>query len=391
MFRKIAYEEYSPNQKMIADFVNQLSKKYTREYWMNKAEKKEFPTEMWNEIAENGYLGIIIPEVYGGADFSFSDLKVFLEELATKGLMTLHFVSFFMDIIILLLHGSEELKKEYLPQMAKGTYFSFALSEPDAGTNSLKITTKAEKKGSYYYVKGTKVFITGADESKYMVVAARTQDYNEKDKKKGLSLFVIDSHTDGITMMPQDVEIMSPDSQYTVYFDNVKVHEKNLIGKEGEGFSYLLSGLNLERIIISCFCLGMGKYVLKKAVEYAKVRNIFGDPIGKYQAVQHPLSRAFMNIQLASIATREAAKALDSKANSKLVGMYANIAKLSASEAAFNACDAAIQTLGGYGLTKEHDIINFFIPIRTLRIAPINNEMILNYLGEKFLGLPRSY
>ncbi len=391
MFRKIAYEEYSPNQKMIADFVNQLSKKYTREYWMNKAEKKEFPTEMWNEIAENGYLGIIIPEVYGGADFSFSDLKVFLEELATKGLMTLHFVSFFMDIIILLLHGSEELKKEYLPQMAKGTYFSFALTEPDAGTNSLKITTKAEKKGSYYYVKGTKVFITGADESKYMVVAARTQDYNEKDKKKGLSLFVIDSHTDGITMMPQNVEIVSPDSQYTVYFDNVKVHEKNLIGKEGEGFSYLLSGLNLERIIISCFCLGMGKYVLKKAVEYAKVRNIFGDPIGKYQAVQHPLSRAFMNIQLASIATREAAKALDSKANSKLVGMYANIAKLSASEAAFNACDTAIQTLGGYGLTKEHDIINFFIPIRTLRIAPINNEMILNYLGEKFLGLPRSY
>ena len=390
MFNKINADTYTNNQKMILDFVNQLSKKFDRKYWMEKADNKEFPQEMWDEIAKNGYLGLVIPEKYDGAEFSFSDLRVFLEELASKGLMTLHFVSFFMDSI-LLLHGSEELKKEYLPQMAKGTYFSFALTEPDAGTNSLRITTKAEKDGDFYRINGTKLFITGADESKYMVLVVRTKDINEEKRKEGISIFVVDSHAKGITMQPQDVNIVSPDRQYTVFLDNVMVPEKNLIGKEGHGFSYLLSGLNLERIIISCFSLGMGKYVLKKATDYAKERNIFGDPIGRYQGVQHPLSRAFLEIQLASLANREASEALDAKKKSRLIGMYANMAKLSASEAAFHACDAAIQTMGGYGLTKEYDVINFFTAIRALQVAPVNNEMVLNYLGENYLGLPRSY
>ena len=390
MFNKITADSYTHNQKMIMDFVNQLSKKFDRKYWMEKADKKEFPKEMWDEIAKNGYLGLVIPEKYGGADFSFSDLRVFLEELSTKGLMTLHFVSFFMDSI-LLLHGSEELKKEYLPQMAKGEYFSFALTEPDAGTNSLSITTKAEKEGDFYRINGTKIFITGADESKYMVLVVRTKDFDKENRKNGISIFVVDSHAEGITMQSQDISMVSPDKQYTVFFDNVMVPEKNLIGEEDNGFSYLLSGLNLERIIISCFSLGMGKYVLNKAVEYAKERNIFGDPIGKYQGVQHPLSRAFLELQLSSLANREASEALDAKKKPRLIGMYANMAKISASEAAFHACDAAIQTMGGYGITKEYDVINFFTATRALRVAPVNNEMILNFFGENYLGLPRSY
>ncbi|MBW1681911.1 MAG: acyl-CoA/acyl-ACP dehydrogenase [Deltaproteobacteria bacterium] len=393
LFGKIDRDEYTHEQRIMADFVNKLANQYGRDYWLAKAEKKEFPQEMWNEIAENGYFGLVIPREYGGAGLSFSDLRVFLEELAKTGLFTLHFVSFFMDCIILL-HGHEELKREYFPQMAKGTYFSFALTEPNAGTNSLKIKTTAEKDGGCYRINGQKVFITGADESRYMVLVARTMPYNQESResrKDGISLFVLDSHAEGISMQAQDVDIVTPDRQYTVFLDDVKVPAKNLIGEENRGFSYLLSGLNLERVIISCFSLGMGKYVLEKAVNYARERNIFGDPIGAYQGIQHPLSRAFIELQLASLANRTASKALDSAKQSAMTGMYANMAKLTSSEAAFHACDAAIQTHGGYGLTKEYDVINFSNAIRALRIAPVNNEMILNYFGEHFLGLPRSY
>jgi len=393
LFEKVDRDEYTQDQRIIADFVSKLANRYGREYWLAKAEKKEFPQEMWDKIAENGYFGLVIPEEYGGASLSFSDLRVFLEELAKKGLFTLHFVSFFMDSIMLL-HGSEALKREYLPRMARGTYFSFALTEPNAGTNSLRIRTAAERDGDFYRINGQKLFITGADESEYMLLVARTMPFNDDSKEartKGISLFVIDSHAEGITMQTQDIDIFTPDKQYTVFFDDVKVPAKDLIGKENMGFSYLLSGLNLERMIISCFALGMGKYVLEKAVNYSRERNIFGDPLGKYQAVQHPLSRAFIGLQLASLANRKASQALDGGENSGITGMYANMAKLASSEAAFHACDAAIQVHGGYGLTKEYDVINFSNAIRALRIAPLNNEMILNYVGEHFLGLPRSY
>lgn len=393
MFEKTDRVGYTQDQQIISDFIGKFSKKYDRKYWLRKAEKKEFPQEMWNEIAEKGYFGIIIPTEYSGAGLSFSDLRVFLEELSKKGLLTLHFVSFFMDCIIVS-HGSEELKRKYLPQMAKGTYFSFALTEPDAGTNSLRIRTSAKRDGNYYRINGQKVFITGADESKYMVLVARTMAFDEsseKIQKKGISLFVIDPHSKGISMQVQDIDIFTPDKQYTVFLDDVKIPAEDLIGEESEGFLYMISGLNLERMITSCFCLGMGKYVLEKAVNYARERNIFGNPIGSYQSIQHPLSRAFIELQLASLVNQKASAAIDLAEASEVTGMYANMAKLASSEAAFRACDAAIQTYGGYGLTKEYDVITFANMIRALRIAPVNNEMILNYFGEHFLGLPRSY
>lgn len=393
VFDKIDRSGYTQDQRMMADFVRRLAQRHDRQYWLARAKNKEFPREMWDEIAENGYFGLVIPKEYGGAGLSFSDLRVFLEELAKTGLFTLHFVSFFMDSI-LLLHGNDALKEEYLPKMAEGTYFSFALTEPDAGTNSLNIRTTAVKDGDSYRVNGQKLFITGADESTYMVLVARTMPYsgeNREARKEGISLFVLDSHAGGITMHAQDIDIVSPDRQYAVFFDDVRVPAKNLIGEENNGFSYLLSGLNLERMIVSCFALGMGKYVLEKAVRYAKERNVFSAPIGAYQGVQHPLSRAFVELQLASLANREASESLDSGDHSGIAGVYANMAKLAASEAAFHACDAAIQVHGGYGLTREYDVINFFNAIRALRIAPVNNEMILNYIGEHFLDLPRSY
>ena len=393
VFEKVDRAEYTQEQSIMADFISKLAKHYSRDYWLAKADNKEFPQEMWNEIADNGYFGLVIPEEYGGTGLSFSDMRVFLEEVAKAGLFTLHFVSFFM-YNIMFLHGSEDLKKKFLPQIARGTYFSFALTEPDAGTNSLAIRTTAERDGDFYRINGQKLFITGADESEYMLLVARTMPFNEDSseaRKDGISLFVLDSHAEGISMQAQNIDIVTPDKQYTVFFDNVKVPSKDLIGKESRGFSYLLSGLNLERVITSCFSLGMGKYVLERAVNYSRERNIFGDPIGKYQGVQHPLSRAFIELQLASLANRKASQAMDGGENSGITGMYANMAKLASSEAAFHACDAAIQAHGGYGLTREYDVINFSNAIRALRIAPVNNEMILNYIGEHFLGLPRSY
>jgi acyl-CoA dehydrogenase len=385
---------YTDEQRMIREFVADLAKKYDRKYWLQKAETKEFPHEMWDEIARNGYFGLIIPEEYGGGGGSTEDLRIFIEELGRQGIVTLHFISFFMDCILLMKHGNEQQKKKFLTEMASGTYFSFAITEPNAGTNSFKIKTEARKEGDYYVLNGQKLFITGANESKYMIVITRTTPYEnvkDSDKRKGFSLFVVDSHSDGITKYPQDVEIVAPERQYTVFFDNVKVPAENLIGEENEGFSCLFSGLNLERIIIASYSLGIGKHVLDKGVRYAKERILFDAPIGSYQAIQHPLSRAMVALEQASLTNQMAARLADQGEKDKIVGRYANIAKLTASEAAFQACDTAIQVHGGSGLTRDYDVITFLPIVRALRIAPVNNEMVLNYISEHQLGLPKSY
>jgi len=389
LFEKLDRADYSDDQLAIADFVDKLSKKFNRDYWLKKAENKDFPEEMWQAIAENGYFGLIIPEAYGGAGMRIDDLRVFLEEIAGKGLMTLHFVSFFMDCIMVM-QGSETLKRKYLPELAKGEYFSFAITEPDAGTNTFNIKTVSRRNGNSYLINGQKVFITGAAESKSMVLVTKAAE-DDRNRKGGLTLLMVDINSHGITFNDQQVEVVSPDRQYTIFFDEVEVPEENVIGEEGRGFSCLLSGLNLERVIVSSLALGMGKYVLQKAVQYACQRNIFGVPIGAHQAVQHSLTRSFVELQTATLANRKAAVAIDGGPNSPQAGLYANVAKLCSSEAAFRACDTALQTHGGYGFSKEYDIVNFVNSIRLLRIAPLNNEMILNHVGEHFLGLPRSY
>ena len=383
--------EYTDEQRSIVGFINKLSKKYDRAYWFKKAECGDFPQEMWDEIAKNGYFGMVIPEEYNGSNLKYVDAAIFLEELGSHGIVTLHFIGMFMDSI-LLTHGSEELKRKYLTQISSGTLFSFAITEPDAGTNTFNMRTLAVREGDHYRINGQKLFITGADESKYMVLIARTIPYKEtKDKRDGISIFVVDSHSDGIVLQPQEVEIFAPEKQYTVFFDDVKVPLDNLVGKENKGFDYLFDGLNLERILVAAYSIGLGKFALNKGIEYAKARNIFRSPIGSYQAIQHPLTRAYISLNLATLAARTAAMALDEKKPRQLIGLYANTAKLVASEEAFKACDISIQAHGGYGLTREYEVINVSNMIRAMRVAPINNEMILNYVGEHYLNLPRSY
>ena len=386
--------DYTQTQKEIASFVRKLTTKYGRKYMLSKIEEgAPFPRELWDEISKAGYFGMIIPEKYGGNNLSYDDLRVFIEELSRNGIATLHLISFFMDCI-LVGHGSDKLKEKFLPNMAKGEYWSFAITEPNAGTNTFAMRTSAVKKGNDYVINGQKLFITGGDESKNMLLVTRSIPYEkvkDADKKKGFSLFVVDSHSAGITMQKQDTATYFAERQYTVFFDNVKVPKENLIGEENEGLKYLFSGLNLERIIIAAFALGLGEYVYERGVKYAQERNIFGDPIGSYQGIQHMLSRSFVQLKLAGLANQRAARALDAAEDMRLVGMYANMAKLACTEAAFFAGDAAFQVHGGYGITREYDIINFLPMIRTMRVAPINNEMILNYIGEHFLKLPKSY
>lgn len=351
-----------------------------------------FPREMWDELASNGYMGMIIPEKYGGSGLSFDDLQVFITELSSHGLATLHFISFFMDCPFIVEFGSTELKERCLPEMAKGSYWSFAITEPDAGTNTFRLRTRAVRDGDHYRISGQKLFITGGKESEQMVLVTRTTPYEEvNDKKDGLSLFVVNPNSPGIEMHPQDIATFAVEKQYTVFFDNVKVPKENLIGNENEGFNCLFSGLNLERIIIGAFVQGMGEYVLNRGVAYASERKIFEEPIGSYQGIQHMLTRAFVQLKLSGLAKQRAARAMDAGEDRKVVGMYANMAKLSCSEAAFNACDAAIEVHGGYGLSREYGIITFLPMIRAMRVAPVNNEMVLNYLGEHSLGLGKSY
>ena len=385
------FVEYTKEQKLIVEFVDQLEKKFGREYWLAKAENKEFMQELWDEIANNGYFGMVIPEKYGGSNFKFADLIVFLEEISRRGLGTMHLISIFMDCIIIM-QGDEKLKQKFLPKIVDGTYFSFAITEPDAGTNTFNLATTAKRDGEYYRINGQKIFITGADESEYMVVVTRTKAAGEGiTKRDGFSVFVVDSHAEGLTTQLQNIEIVVPERQYAVFFDDVKVPAENLIGEEHKGMDVLFHGLNLERIIVSAFAIGMGKHVLAKGIDYAKKRNLFGTPIAAYQGLAHPLTRAYVGLQLASTANHKAVEALDKGDDIGLIGLYANMAKLVGSEEAYKACDIAVQVHGGYSMTAEYDLAKFINMIRTMRLAPINNEMVLNFIGQHYLGLPRNY
>ena len=386
--------DYTSTQKEIAASVRKIATKYDRKYMLKQIEDgSPFPQELWDEVAKAGYLGTTIPERYGGSDLGYDDLRVFYNELSKHGIATLHFIGNFMDSIMVS-HGSDEMKERFLPSIAKGDYWSFSITEPDAGTNAFKLRTLAVKEGDHYVINGQKIFATGVKESKYMILVTRTIPYEKvKDKNKadGFSLFVIDPNSPGITMQDQHTATYFAERQYTVFLDDVKVPKENLIGEENKGLKYLFYGLNLERILIAAFSLGMGEYVLERGVEYARTRTIYEDPIGSYQGVQHMLARAFVQLKLAGLADQRAARALDAGEDINLVGMYANMAKLAGTEAAYMAADAAFQVHGGGGVTRECDIINFMPMIRAMRVAPVNNETVLNYLGSHILGLPSNY
>jgi acyl-CoA dehydrogenase len=385
--------ETIPEEKMIGEFVRQLARKHDRKYWLAKAREGAFTEELWQDLASGGYLGMMIPEENGGGGLGLRQMAVLLEELSYHGIpLLLLVVGNVMDAGLIASFGSDEMKKRYLPPLARGDVrFCFALTEPTAGSNSFRITTSATLDGDDYVLNGQKMFITGVDASDHLLVVARTTPFEEaEDKREGLSLFVVDRKAPGITLQPLDMGVLHPETQFAVYFDDVRVPRGDLIGEEGNGHRYLFDALNPERITAAAVAVGLGRMVLEKAVAYARERVVFDTPIGTHQGLAHPLAEAKAHLELAALMTRYAAQLYDD-GEKKTAAVYANMAKLAAADAATEACDLAIEVHGGSGFSTDVDLITLWPYIRMLRTVPVSREMILNYIGEHVLGLPRSY
>lgn len=391
----IEIEKVSEDQALMKEFVKSLSKQYDEEYFLTKTKSKEFPNEVWNDLAKNGYLGMIVPEKYGGGEFKVDDLRVFLREMAKYKLISLQFVSQIIVSNILSKWSNEEQRKKYLPQLISGTRFSFAITEPNEGADISDIKTTAVEEEGYYRLNGHKIFITGAKESKYMLVATRVipKDVKGDNKRMNINLFLVDSDCDGINMMLQDVGVttagdmlITGDRQYDVRFNDVIVPSENMVCRDGTKNTYLLDISNLLNIIMAAIAIGWGENVLTKGVEYAKQRVLYEEPIGAYQGIQHPMVRARTSLELANLMAQRAARAYDAEEDLELVEIYVNAAKFSASEAANEACNIAMQSHGGYCVDRGYGLITLLPLIRLTRHIPISNEIILDRFGKYLLG-----
>lgn len=382
-------------QKLLKEGARRIGRKYGLEYWREKDARHEFVHELWRELGENGYIGLAIPEEYGGAGLGLLEMAMVIEELAASGagstLAQLFMLTPVFGGITITLHGTEAQKREYLPAIASGKMnFCMALTEPNAGSNSLEITTFAEKDGDFYIINGQKIWITGVDVADRMLLVARTTKRDQVQRKTdGISLFVIDPKDPAITTTPIDKVGTHCLRSDTVFIENLRVHKDQLIGEEGKGWRALLDTLNAERIVTTAGLIGTGELAIRLAVDYATERKVFGQtPIGAYQGIQFPLARLRAELELAQLMNYKAAWLYDRKEPS---GREANMAKLIAADAAFGACDRAMQTMGGYGYAREYYVERLWRDVRLFRIAPVSEEMILNFIAQHDLGLPRSY
>jgi acyl-CoA dehydrogenase len=390
--------ELTEEQRLIQREIRNLCDDYGDEYWREQDRRAEYPMDFVRDVGEHGWLGTVIPEEYGGAGLDTLEAAIVLEEISASGggfngAMSVHGAMFIPRSIIN--YGSEEMKEEYLPPLASGEKLlqCFALTEPNAGFDSTAITTRAERDGDVYVVNGQKTWTSRLHASDYMVLVARTTPLDEVDKKtEGVSLFLVDIE-DAKAQGAIDAEEIEKNVRpavpsYEVWLEDLEAPAENLIGEEGEGFYHVLDGLNEERIVIAAESIGLARAALDKATDYANEREVFGRPIGKNQAIQHPLADAYARMTSARNITYQAAKAFK---RGEDAGEAANIAAYMAREAAAEATDNAVQTHGGYGVAVEYDVERYYRDARLARIAPISDEMILNYIGEHVLDLPRSY
>jgi alkylation response protein AidB-like acyl-CoA dehydrogenase len=357
-------------------------------YYTRKAEAREFTGELWAALGKHGYLGVNIPEAYGGGGAGLTELAIVCEETAAQGCpLLLLLVSSAISGEVISAFGAPAQRERWLPRLASGEdKIVFAITEPDAGSNTHRLATTAVRDAGPYVLRGQKYYISGVDEAGAILVVARTG--TGADGKAELSLFVVDVGTPGLTAQPLPVSIALPERQFTLFFDDVRVPADRLIGAEGEGFRQVFHGLNPERVTGAALCVGIGRYALAKAARYATERVVWDVPIGAYQGVSHALAKAKIEIETAALMTAKAAWLHD---HGQPAGEASNMAKYAAAEAAIAAIDAAIQCHGGNGVSSEHGLIPLWGLARLLRIAPVNREMILNYVAQHSLGLPRSY
>ncbi|WP_416366391.1 acyl-CoA dehydrogenase family protein [Nocardioides sp.] len=370
--------------------VAKLASKYGRDYFTEKARSGGKTTDLWLELGKNGYLGINIPEEYGGGGGGIGDIAAVCEELAAQGCpMLLMVVSPAICGTIITRYGTEAQKQKWLPGLCDGTStMCFAITEPDAGTNTHNITTTARRDGDGWVLNGRKIWISGVDESDNVLVVARTED--SKTGKLKPCLFVVPTDAEGFEANAIPMEIVSPENQFQVFMDDVRLPADALVGDEDGGLVQLFAGLNPERIMAAAFSTGLARYALEKATQYAKERVVFKVPIGAHQAIAHPLAQSHIEIELARLMNQKAAALLDS-GDEMAAGEAANMAKYAAAEAACDVVDRAVQTHGGNGASQEYGMAGLLVATRVGRIAPVSREMILNFVSMHSLGLPKSY
>ena len=376
----------------IRDAVRSLCQGYPGEYWREKDRKREYPTEFVQALTDSGFLAVLIPEIYGGSELGIQEAAAILEEIHKSGCngAACHAQMYIMGT--LLRHGSEEQKQKYLPGIASGELRlqAFGVTEPGSGTDTTSIRTFAKREGDEYVVNGQKVWTSRAEHSDLMLLLARTTPKDEVTKRTdGLSVFLVDlrkSLNHGVTIRP--ISTMINHATTEVFIDDLRIPAEQRIGEEGKGFRYILDGMNAERILIGAECIGDSRWLIQKASEYAKDRKVFQRPIGQNQGIQFPIAKAYAQSEAADLMVRKAASLFDS---GKPCGKEANMAKLLAADASWEAADVCLQTHGGFGFAEEYDIERKFRETRLYRIAPVSTNLILSYLAEHVLGLPRSF
>ncbi|MEU9950831.1 MULTISPECIES: acyl-CoA dehydrogenase family protein [unclassified Streptomyces] len=370
--------------------VAALGKRYGREYSTACARNGEHPRELWSEAGKLGYLGVNLPEEYGGGGSGMAELSIVLEELGAAGSpLLMMVVSPAICGTVIARFGTDDQKRQWLPGLADGSLtMAFGITEPDAGSNSHRITTTARRDGEQWVLNGRKVFVSGVDIADATLIVGRTEDARTGKLKP--CLFIVPREAPGFGRSHIEMELQAAEKQFELVLDDVRLPAAALVGEEDAGLLQLFAGLNPERIMTAAFGIGMGRYALARAVEYAKTRQVWKEPIGAHQAIAHPLAQAHIELELARLMMQKAARLYDD-GDDIGAGEAANMAKYAAGEACVKAVDQAVHTLGGNGLTREYGLGSLITASRVARIAPVSREMILNYVSHQSLGLPKSY
>ena len=376
---------------MLRSAVRALAADFGHKYYARCVREDRRPEELWAAAAELGFLSVHLPEEYGGGGAGISELAIVCEEFAACGTpLLLILVSAAISAEVLAKFGSEAQRERWLPGLCGATKMVFAITEPDAGTNSHRISTTATRDGDSYVLRGVKTYISGVDEADAILVVCRTGT-DEASGRARLSMVVVPTDAPGLERTLIPMEIRSPEKQFQLFFDDVVVPADHLIGTEGDGLRQVFEGLNPERIMGAAICTGIGRYALDRAAQYANDRAVWGVPIGSHQGVAHPLAQAKIELELARLMNQKAAWLHDHATDRIAAGEAANMAKYAAGEAGMHCLDQAIQTHGGNGLSSEYGLADLWGMVRLLRIAPVSREMVLNFVATSSLGLPKSY
>jgi alkylation response protein AidB-like acyl-CoA dehydrogenase len=374
---------------MLRESVGKLVGSFGRKYFQDVVKRKQKPVALWNAMAKAGFIGVHVGEQYGGGGCGLADYNVVVEETAAQGCPVLSLVIGSITAPIIEQHGTDRLKQHWLPGLADGSLrLAFAITEPDAGTNTHKVSTVARRDGSGWKLSGTKYWTSAIDEADAIMVVARGETLDAAGRGQ-LSLFIVPTDAPGISMTPIETALHVPETQFMLYFDNVALGAESLIGQEGQGLRHMFAGLNPERICAAAINNGIARFALEKGAHYANERSVWKTPIGAHQGIAHPLAKAYIAVQQARLMTARAAQLYD--AGSADAGEAANMAKFAAADASLEALDQAIQVHGGNGMALEYGLADLWFIARLHKTAPVSREMILNFVAQHSLGLPKSY